>query len=80
MSDDAVTVDALLDEMVIYGSPKTVADKIMAFREKVGPFGKLMLATTDWGGNRAFEESSMTLLGTQVAPLLDRAVPKGAAA
>ncbi len=80
MADADVTVDMLLDEMVIYGSPKMVADKIMAFREKVGPFGKLMLATTDWGGNRAFEENSITLLGTQVAPLLDRAVPKGAAA
>jgi alkanesulfonate monooxygenase SsuD/methylene tetrahydromethanopterin reductase-like flavin-dependent oxidoreductase (luciferase family) len=80
MADADVTVPMLIEDMVIYGSPRTVADKIMAFREKVGPFGKLVLAMTDWGADRAREEASMRLLGTEVAPLLQAAAPTRSAA
>ena len=71
--DEDVTVDSLLDHLVIYGSPKTVAEKIAAMREKVGPFEHLLLAATDWDGvNRAREEASMKLLATEVVPILER--------
>lgn len=73
-ADRNITPDALMDDMVIYGSPKTVAEKLVAFREKVGPFGKLVLATTDWSKDKAREERSMTLLATEVMPLLNRSV------
>jgi len=61
---------------VIYGSPKTVAEKIRAFQDKTGPFGNLVLAMSDWEYNHAGEENSMRLLANEVLPLLN----KGAAA
>ena len=71
--DEDVTVESLLDHLVIYGSPKTVVEKIAAMREKVGPFEHLLLAATDWDGvNRAREEASMKLLATEVVPILER--------
>lgn len=74
ISDDEVTSDGRLEEMVIYGSPKTVAEKVMVFREKVGPFGRLVMAAGDWTNHRAKEEESMRLLATEVQPLLARAM------
>lgn len=79
-SDKAITTEMLLDEMVIYGSPKTVQEKIVAFRERVGPFGKLILATTDWSLDRVREERSLTLFADDVAPRLAKAFRKDKAA
>jgi alkanesulfonate monooxygenase SsuD/methylene tetrahydromethanopterin reductase-like flavin-dependent oxidoreductase (luciferase family) len=74
MPDEDVTIDMLLEDLVIYGSPKTVAEKLVALRESVGPFGNLMLAVTDWEGvNRKREEDSMRLLAKEVMPVLDKA-------
>lgn len=70
MSDDEVTSDMRLEELVIYGSPKTVAEKIIEFRKQVGPFGTLVMAASDWTNDRAAEEESMRLLATEVQPLL----------
>ena len=39
MSDEAFTPDVMMEECAIYGSPTTVLDKLVAFRERVGPFG-----------------------------------------
>ncbi len=39
MSDEEFTPDVLMKECAIYGSPKTVLDKLIAFRDAVGPFG-----------------------------------------
>ncbi len=77
--DDQVTVDMLIEDLVIYGSPKTVVEKITAFREKTGPFGGLVLAMPDWGYNRVGEEDSMKLLATEVLPVLNRGVRPGSA-
>lgn len=61
--DDKVTVGQLIDSMVVYGSPKTVTEKLLAFRERTGPFGGLLMAMMDSSGaNRAREFESMTLL------------------
>ena len=68
-----VTLAMLLEDLVIYGSPKTVADKIAAFRATTGPFGRLILAMPDWEYNRAAHEKSMTLLATEVLPKLRKA-------
>jgi alkanesulfonate monooxygenase SsuD/methylene tetrahydromethanopterin reductase-like flavin-dependent oxidoreductase (luciferase family) len=73
LPDVEMTTEMLLEDMVIYGSPKTVADKLAALREKVGPFGSLMLAATDWEGiNRKREEDSMRLLAQEVVPILKK--------
>jgi alkanesulfonate monooxygenase SsuD/methylene tetrahydromethanopterin reductase-like flavin-dependent oxidoreductase (luciferase family) len=81
MSDADVTVDMLIDNIVIHGSPKTVAEKLIAFRERVGPFGKLVLACPDWeGANKAAQSESMRLLATEVMPIVRAATASRAAA
>ena len=50
MTDDECTPDAIMDECVIHGSPRTVLDKLVALRERVGPFGTLLQIGLDWGG------------------------------
>src|SRR5438270_9805475 len=37
--DSAVTLERLLQELVICGTPSRVADEVLALREKAGPFG-----------------------------------------
>ena len=39
MSDAEATVEAIIEGCMLYGSPKTMLDKLVAFREEVGPFG-----------------------------------------
>jgi alkanesulfonate monooxygenase SsuD/methylene tetrahydromethanopterin reductase-like flavin-dependent oxidoreductase (luciferase family) len=69
MSDDETTPDAILKECVIYGSRKTVLDKLVAFRERVGPFGALLMTGMDWGGaNGTWEHEGMRLLAQDVMP------------
>ena len=75
--DSEITVPYLIDNLVIHGSPKTVVDKLVAFREKVGPFGKLILTTIDWSGRyRDYDIKSMNLLATEVMPKISAAMPK----
>lgn len=74
MPDAEVTVEQLIDAIVIHGSPDTVAQKLKALRERVGPFGTLLLAGMDWSGpNRAWEQESMRLLAEKVMPALREA-------
>jgi alkanesulfonate monooxygenase SsuD/methylene tetrahydromethanopterin reductase-like flavin-dependent oxidoreductase (luciferase family) len=69
MTDDQCTADVLLQENVIHGSAKTVLDKLVAFREQVGPFGTLLKTGVDWGGpNEAWEREGMKLLAHNVMP------------
>ena len=69
MSDEEFTPDVLMDECAIYGSPKTVLDKLIAFRDRVGPFGAVLKMGVDWGGpSEAWEREAMTLLAQDVMP------------
>ncbi len=69
MPDEAVTTEAMIEDCVICGSPQTVLDKLVAFRDRVGPFGHLLMAGLDWSGpNAGWERESMTLLAEQVMP------------
>ena len=69
MSDEEFTPDVLMEECAIYGSPKTVLDKLVAFRERVGPFGTLLKMGVDWGGaSEAWEREAMRLLAQEVMP------------
>jgi alkanesulfonate monooxygenase SsuD/methylene tetrahydromethanopterin reductase-like flavin-dependent oxidoreductase (luciferase family) len=80
MTDSEVTADAVVEEVVIAGSPATVADKILAYRERVGPFGTLLISAMDWDGpNGAMEKRSMELLARDVMPRVRRALEKKAA-
>ncbi len=69
MTDEAATVEVIPEGSVIYGSPKTLLDKLVALREEIGPFGTLLMTGLDWSGpNRAWERESMRLLAEQVMP------------
>ena len=71
MPDEAATVEAITHECVTFGSPKTVLDKLVAFRDRVGPFGGLLMTGLDWGGaNAGWERESMRLLAHEVMPKL----------
>jgi len=69
MADAEATVEAITEGCVIYGSPRTVLDKLIAFREAVGPFGTLLMTGLDWSGpNADWERQSMQLLAREVMP------------
>jgi alkanesulfonate monooxygenase SsuD/methylene tetrahydromethanopterin reductase-like flavin-dependent oxidoreductase (luciferase family) len=69
MTDEAATAEAITEGCVICGSPKTVLDKLVAFRDEVGPFGTLLMTGLDWGGpNEVWERQAMQLLAAEVMP------------
>jgi alkanesulfonate monooxygenase SsuD/methylene tetrahydromethanopterin reductase-like flavin-dependent oxidoreductase (luciferase family) len=75
MSDEACTPEVLIKENVIYGSPETILDKLVAFRDRVGPFETLLMTGVDWSGpNEAWERESMRLLAEQVMPKFEQHV------
>jgi alkanesulfonate monooxygenase SsuD/methylene tetrahydromethanopterin reductase-like flavin-dependent oxidoreductase (luciferase family) len=69
MADEQATVEAITEGCILHGSPKTILDKLVAFREEVGPFGTLLATGLDWlGPNEAWERQSMQLLAEEVMP------------
>ncbi|MYZ49462.1 LLM class flavin-dependent oxidoreductase [Propylenella binzhouense] len=72
MSDDEVTLDYVMDRLVIWGTPDKVADDILAFREEVGDFGTLLYAGKDWA-DRELARRSMILLAEQALPRVNAA-------
>lgn len=74
MKDEDVTVEAIVKASVIYGSSKTVAEKIINLRERSGPFGTLLMAGLDGSGdNLERERQSMTRLAKEVLPIVNAA-------
>ena len=71
--DDEVTLDSVVDRLVIYGSPNQVVDKLLAFREEVGDFGTLLYAGKDWL-DPAAGKRSMTLMAEKVMPAINKAI------
>jgi alkanesulfonate monooxygenase SsuD/methylene tetrahydromethanopterin reductase-like flavin-dependent oxidoreductase (luciferase family) len=73
MPDDQVTVDKIIESRVIFGSPQTVLQKLVALRDQAGPFGSLLLTGVDWSGaNEAWERQSMRRLAEEVMPRLSQ--------
>jgi alkanesulfonate monooxygenase SsuD/methylene tetrahydromethanopterin reductase-like flavin-dependent oxidoreductase (luciferase family) len=71
--DSELTLDAICDELVIYGTPDKVADELLAFREKIGDFGTLLYAGKDWL-DRDLGRRSMVLLAEKVLPKVNTAI------
>ncbi|HEX4409202.1 MAG TPA: LLM class flavin-dependent oxidoreductase [Xanthobacteraceae bacterium] len=71
MPDEETTVEVITEGSLLYGSPKTVLDKLIALRDAAGPFGSLLMTGLDWSGpNAAWERDSMRLLAQDVMPKL----------
>lgn len=67
--DEAVTLEAIISDCVITGSPATVLDRLIALRERAGPFDHLLMAGLDWSGpNAAWEQETMRRLAQEVMP------------
>ena len=69
MPDDAVTLEQVVDKLVIHGSPARVADKLHAFKQEAGEFGTLLYAGVDWKDPKRARES-MVLMAEKVLPLM----------
>jgi alkanesulfonate monooxygenase SsuD/methylene tetrahydromethanopterin reductase-like flavin-dependent oxidoreductase (luciferase family) len=67
--DDELTVDWAIDNIVIAGSPSTVAEKILEVRDQIGPFGTIVLTGLDWD-DKALWKRSMELMANEVMPKL----------
>jgi len=69
MSDEECTPESIIEECVVYGSPRTVLDRLAALRDRVGPFGTLLQIGLDWSGpNESWERDGMRLLAQEVMP------------
>jgi alkanesulfonate monooxygenase SsuD/methylene tetrahydromethanopterin reductase-like flavin-dependent oxidoreductase (luciferase family) len=76
MPDSALSLEHVLDRLLIYGTPDEVADKLMAFRDEVGPFGTLLYAGHDWR-DVALGKQSMRLMAEKVMPMVNARIDSG---
>ncbi|HEX5598369.1 MAG TPA: LLM class flavin-dependent oxidoreductase [Micromonosporaceae bacterium] len=71
--DDEITLDYVLDKLVITGTPDSVAEQILQFREETGPFGEIVYAGLDWV-DESLARRSMELMATEVMPAVNAAL------
>ena len=62
------TLEWLVDNFFLVGSPETVAMKIEQLYQQVGGFGTLLMAAHGRGADPDAYRRSMELVGTEVAP------------
>jgi alkanesulfonate monooxygenase SsuD/methylene tetrahydromethanopterin reductase-like flavin-dependent oxidoreductase (luciferase family) len=72
--DDEITLEYVLDKLVVTGTPDSVADQLLRFQEETGPFGELVYAGLDWVDPQ-LARRSMELMATKVMPQIDAAAP-----
>jgi alkanesulfonate monooxygenase SsuD/methylene tetrahydromethanopterin reductase-like flavin-dependent oxidoreductase (luciferase family) len=72
MPDTAVTLDYVVDSLVICGTVNSVVDQLLAFRETIGDFGTLLYAGHDWV-DPALARRSMELMANEVMPRINAA-------
>lgn len=67
--DSEVSTKRCLERLVIAGSPKSVAERILEFRDEVGAFGTLLYTGHDWA-DPSLARRSMELAANEVFPLV----------
>ena len=77
--DSLLTVDRMLDDLVLCGTVNQVVDQVLALREQIGDFGELVYAGMDFV-DRKLGERSMELMATQVMPKVNEAIRTSGAA
>lgn len=65
--DDEVTLESICEKLIIWGTPDSVADQLLAFQDEVGQFGTLLYAGKDWR-DRGLGRQSMIMMAEQVLP------------
>ena len=73
LPDQALTDEYLVSQMLISGTVNEVVDRLLAFRERIGPFGRLLYCGHDWADPPAMRRS-MELMAEQVLPAVNRAL------
>ena len=73
LPDSVVTTDALIDQLVIAGTPGQVVEQLLAFHDQVGEFGTLLYCGIDWVDPQ-LARRSMELMAEQVMPEVNRAI------
>jgi alkanesulfonate monooxygenase SsuD/methylene tetrahydromethanopterin reductase-like flavin-dependent oxidoreductase (luciferase family) len=73
LPDSAVTVEYVLDRLVVCGSVASVVDQLLAFRETVGDFGTLLYCGHDWAEPK-LARRSMELMAEKVMPAVNVAL------
>jgi alkanesulfonate monooxygenase SsuD/methylene tetrahydromethanopterin reductase-like flavin-dependent oxidoreductase (luciferase family) len=76
--DSELSANRCLERLVIAGTPKSVADRILEFRDEVGAFGTLLYTGHDWA-DAALARRSMELAVNEVLPRI-HGVTQGSAA
>jgi alkanesulfonate monooxygenase SsuD/methylene tetrahydromethanopterin reductase-like flavin-dependent oxidoreductase (luciferase family) len=76
LPDAAITLDYVVDSLVICGTVSSVVDQVLAFREKIGDFGTLLYAGHDWV-DPVLSKRSMTLMAEEAMPRINDALKRG---
>lgn len=71
--DEEITLDYVIDELVIHGSVNKVVDQILALRNTTGDFGELVYAGVDWA-DPELGKRSMQLMAEEVMPRVRKAI------
>jgi len=70
-ADSELSTQRCTERLVIAGTPESVADQILAFRNAVGAFGTLLYTGHDWT-DPALARRSMELMVNEVWPRINR--------
>jgi alkanesulfonate monooxygenase SsuD/methylene tetrahydromethanopterin reductase-like flavin-dependent oxidoreductase (luciferase family) len=70
LPDEAITIDWLMDNLWLVGSPDDVARRIRELHADVGGFGTILQLIYDWGEQEDCNRRSMELMATEVMPQL----------
>jgi alkanesulfonate monooxygenase SsuD/methylene tetrahydromethanopterin reductase-like flavin-dependent oxidoreductase (luciferase family) len=73
MPDSAVTLDYVVDSLVLCGTVNKVVDQILKFRETTGDFGTLLYPGHDWVDAK-LGKRSMELMAEKVMPAINAAL------
>jgi len=76
LPESAVTTEYMLEHLVIAGSPASVAEQILAFRDTIGDFGTLLYCGHDWAEPK-LARRSMELMAERVMPAVNAAIASG---
>jgi len=73
MSDADCNLDYFMNEVVIIGDPAEVTRQLVELRERIGPFGTLVMVAHDWD-DKARWLHSLELFATEVMPALQNSI------
>ena len=76
MLDREVTMDYMIENMWLVGSPEEVARKIVELYEFVGGFGVLLVMGHEWNPKKKWQKS-MRLLREEALPLVKKNLRRG---